>query len=113
PLERVDQPTEAWWDLSPLHPGRFGPWRHVLEADSARLPLYLTRPRDNYWFDRIAGTDDVYFQFNRSANASVGENLPAFRDRLLADLRSHEPRRVIVDLRFNTGGDLTLGDSLF
>jgi hypothetical protein len=42
PLERSDQPVEAWWDLSPAGPSVQGPWLSLLPADTARLPLYLS-----------------------------------------------------------------------
>ena len=113
PLERVEQPTEAWWDLSPLHPGRFGPWEHALAADSTRLPRYLSRPRDYYWFERIPELNAIYFQFNRSTNAPGGEDLASYTERLLHELSDRPPRMLVIDLRFNTGGDLTLADSLF
>ena len=29
-LETSDKPIEAGWDLSPFHPGRFGPWLSLL-----------------------------------------------------------------------------------
>jgi len=113
PLVRVNEPTEAWWDLSPLHPGRFGPWEHALGTDSTSLPLYLRHPTAYYWFERLPEARAVYFQYNRSANFPGGENLAAFTDRLLADLRANPPKKLIVDVRFNTGGDLSLADSLF
>jgi hypothetical protein len=116
PLARTDEPTEAWWDLSPLHPGRDGPWTSALAADSARLPRYLRAPTRNYWYEWQPATRTMYVQYNRSQNepgSPFGETAAAFGERLLRDVARRDPRRLVVDLRFNTGGNLQLADSMF
>jgi hypothetical protein len=44
PFAPTNQPTEAWWDLAPTHPGRGATWLSALPADTTQLPLYLRRP---------------------------------------------------------------------
>src|SRR6185503_1173820 len=53
PLERSDQPFEAWWDLSPTHPGRQGPWVSALPTEFTRLPLYLKQLTRYYWAEGV------------------------------------------------------------
>jgi hypothetical protein len=110
PLDPKAYPNEAWWDLSPRHPGLGGPWVKLL-PDTPELPLYLSRLIESAWFTRPAA-DVVYFQFNRTADPA-GETLERFGSRLLVELRSKPPKAVVADLRFNTGGDLFRGRGLF
>jgi hypothetical protein len=113
PLERSDQPTEAWWDLSPTHPGRQGPWVAALPSDTSRLPLYLRHLGDFYWMARIAPRGLLYVQYNRAQDRPGGETVSAFGDRVLRELERDPPERLVIDLRFNTGGNLELADPLF
>lgn len=113
PLNRHTEPTEAWWDLAPTHPGRDGPWVSVLPADTSALPLYLRRPEQRYWFEPIPGRDALYFQFNRSDDMPTGETVEDFGARLLSALEARNPSRFVIDLRFNTGGNLGKAWGLF
>jgi hypothetical protein len=108
PLRRSTSPTEAWWDLSPLHPGVQGPWVSALPADSARLPLYLRDPLHACWFRYLPESRTLYIQHNR-AGQMEGETMAAFADRVLAALQSLPVRKIVVDERFDTGGNLQIG----
>ena len=112
PLSRTDEPTEAWWDLAPAHPGRGGPWLGALARDAARVPLYLSRSTTHYWHERLADGRTLYVQFNRSRDME-GAPLAVWGDSLLRELEARPPARLVVDLRFNTGGNLDLADALF
>jgi hypothetical protein len=95
-----DRPEESWWFLSPAHPATAG-WQHAL-AGSA-LPVALQRVASNYWTARCAG-DLVYFQFNR-AQEGAGEALIPFGQHLVDEIGDRPPRILVIDVRFNTGGD--------
>jgi hypothetical protein len=110
PLARTERAVEAWWDLSPRHPGADSTWVQALaRADS--VPLYLRNPTSNYWFQYLPESGVMYFQYNRSQNAA-GETTAQFGDRLLAAIEQHRPRAFVMDVRFNTGGNLTLAEEL-
>jgi hypothetical protein len=113
PLERSDQPCEAWWDLSPTHPGRQGPWTSVLPADTTRMPLYLRHLTKYYWTHRSSDSKLVYLQYNRAQDQPDGETVNSFGDRFLKELERAPPQKLVIDLRFNTGGNLELADALF
>ena len=112
PLERTDQPTEAWWDLAPTHPGRQGPWLSALSSGSSQMPLYLSRLSEWYWTHSIPEHKALYLQYNRSQDPPDHETVGEFGRRVLEEVTSHPPRKLILDLRFNTGGNLDLADSL-
>lgn len=106
PLAKVSQPTEAWWDLAPTHPGRGAAWQSVLASDTAHLPLYLRAPQQFYWARYLPKSHLLYVQYNRAGNMPTGESFAAFGRRVLAVLTAQKPRKVVVDVRFNTGGNL-------
>jgi hypothetical protein len=113
PLQRTNEPTEAWWDLGPLHPGRQGPWVSPLPSDTARLPLYLRYPTQNYWTAWLPESGTLYLNYQRAQDQPGGETTRAFGDRLLAEIAERAPARLVIDLRFNTGGNLDLAEPLF
>ena len=109
PLKRINSPTEAWWDLSPEWP-EDEMWVHSLS--NKKIPLYLKNPSEHYWFEFIESQKALYFQYNRSQNKQGSESLQQFGERLLATLRDSSIKKLIVDLRLNTGGDLGIARDL-
>jgi hypothetical protein len=109
-LVRSDEPVEAWWDLSPRFPSPPGEWVHALPASSPQLPLSL-RNYASYWFEHLPDTGMLYFQYNRSEDAP-GEGTKAFGERLVQEIRRKKPTSFVLDLRFNTGGNLELSAAL-
>lgn len=67
------------------------------------LPLALSRLDEDYWLTDIA-PHTTYAQFNAVEN-SKGESLRAFGLRLRRHLREADTHDLIVDARFNGGGD--------
>lgn len=104
PFERREGPEENWWFLSPAHPASRG-WVHAL--DGRPLPELLRTPAVDYRFARCSG-DVTYVAFNRAADTPGGEGVAAWGNRLLADIAGRTPQRLVLDLRFNTGGNMML-----
>ncbi|PJJ48684.1 S41 family peptidase [Hymenobacter chitinivorans] len=111
-FQKTPPPTEAWWDLAPTHPGRGAAWRSALPTDTAQLPLYLRRPQQYYWARYLAPEQLLYLQYNRAGNMPQGESLADFGRRFLTTLQQQRVRKVVVDLRFNTGGNLQTAERL-
>lgn len=112
-LERSEQPFEAWWDLAPTHPGRQGPWISALSTDTLRLPRYLRQLTRFYWMHRDTASRLLYVQYNRAQDEPGAETVTAFSDALVQALERNPPDKLVIDLRFNTGGNLRLADPLF
>lgn len=110
PLVRSARSVEAWWDLTPLTTPPSGSWLQALDARRTALPLYLRNPDLAYWFEPLPD-GILYFSYSR-AQDMAGESTAAFGDRLLAEITRARPRALVVDLRFNTGGDLNLAAGL-
>lgn len=69
-----------------------------------RVPLYLRAPDRVFRLAFPEGLDGAYLQLNAVRGPGIGR---FFQDSL-EELRRRRPRTIIVDLRFNMGGDLNL-----
>ncbi|MFQ5527877.1 MAG: hypothetical protein ACE5GX_16665 [Thermoanaerobaculia bacterium] len=92
------------------------PRRPVPEGwvDSRELPgvppLWQRSLGSDYWFEYVRATDTVYFQFLRVRDGK--ESLEGFSRRLFRRIAEVKPRRLVVDLRWNRGGDSRLTQPL-
>ena len=99
PLDRQAASTEAWWDLSPGHAP--GDW---LVPSLPETPLFLRHPERPYWIDTLEDTGVVYVHFSRTRRAEGPELL----DLVTASADQPPARALVLDLRWNTGGDNTI-----
>jgi hypothetical protein len=114
PLEKSGNAVEAWWDLSPLHRAADREWAHALDekkGDEKKLPLYLRNPARHYWFEYLPDTKVLYFHYSRSSDMTE-EKTNDFAKRLLAAFDEHDVQAFVLDLRFNTGGNLNVAREL-
>ena len=102
-------PEESWWFLSPAHSATKG-WAHVLAGRS--LPSYLDRPGKWYELRRCEG-GVLYLGFNRAEDQPGELTLSAFGAAVLDQIRQAPDARLVIDLRFNTGGNLQKTTGLF
>jgi hypothetical protein len=75
--------------------------------DALGYPVFLARsnsPEEYYWHAFLEDSKTLYIQYNRCA---ADPKLPFadFTSSVLKDIDEHRPHRVVVDLRFNTGGN--------
>lgn len=101
PSEGRGRPEESWWYLADRHP-RLPGWVHAL----SEAPLALQAPEVGYAYARCAGGIG-YLRLNRTADQTGRPPLQQWGEALLARLEADPPGRLVIDLRFNTGGDLT------
>jgi hypothetical protein len=110
PLRRTTKPVEAWWDLAPEHQPDGERWVAALAPDAA--PLALRHPRRHYLAEPVAGGRALYVRYARAAE-DAHEPFAAFAARTLETLGAREWESVVVDLRYNTGGDLGVARAFF
>lgn len=67
-------------------------------------PLYLQKPSDPYWFTVLAEPKTLYFQYNEVANKPE-ETFAAFCVRMFQVLDEQKLERLVIDLRWNGGGN--------
>lgn len=93
-------------------------WKKDAEAQIAfaphKAPLYLQNEPRGYWRDEIAELDAVYINIRTNVDDGSGQSLRAFSQETVAALRARaqKPNAIIVDLRFNHGGDYSLTHEL-
>lgn len=66
------------------------------------LPLYLLHPDELYYFAELPEEDAAYIRID----GIYGKGLEAFLSQSLERLRAGKQRNIILDLRFDMGGDL-------
>ena len=77
----------------------------VVEGTAVGRPLYLHEPAKAMRYVELRDRDAVYIQFRRNFDP-MDPNFRRSADALAVRLKERRPRHVIVDQRFNSGGDL-------
>jgi tetratricopeptide (TPR) repeat protein len=90
-------------------PGREG-WQSVRAERGPEVPLYLRHLDSNYWFEFLPERKLLFFQYNVVRDGP--EPLTNFLDRLFQFVDEHEADRLVIDLRWNTGGTRLLNQQL-
>jgi hypothetical protein len=108
PLKRSTAPVESWWDLAPGAPPTLPGGEGMTFAV---MPIYLRHPDRAYWFQFLPDVRALYFQYNRAASDEQ-HPLAQFEEELLRAMTDHPRAALIVDLRFNTGGDGNIGKQM-
>jgi len=109
PLRRSSTPVEAWWDLAPDYPHADAGFKAALRPE--KLPLYLQHPERNYWVEYLPEPAIIYLQYNR-AQGMADEPMADFIRRVTRLVDEHSVKGLIIDVRFNTGGDAGVGTPL-
>jgi len=109
-----DSPIEYGWG----QPLQVGPTKGEYVSSSDRLgekgPLHFRNQGQGlrfYWFEHLVNNRALYFQFNQVANQpGAEENLARFSARMWDYIDQHAGNinKLIIDLRYNNGGNGTL-----
>jgi hypothetical protein len=75
-------------------------------ADAPPAPVYLSNVAENFWFRDLAN-GVLYFQFNQVVD-SPRETIASFAKRFGDHVQEAKPTAIIVDVRHNNGGNLSL-----
>jgi hypothetical protein len=102
-LEAV--PTESRLDRYP--PG----WVALADTVAVPRPLHLRNRELPFWFEYLPAGDLVYFQFN-AVRDHPAETFAAFCDRLFAFIEDRNAGRLVIDVRWNGGGNTFLTQHL-
>jgi hypothetical protein len=84
-----------------------GPMTGVLDRGGISPAETLVRGRESYWYRYLRDEGVIVFQYNRCAEDEDRPFAPFVEDLFAAVEREH-PRRLIIDLRNNTGGNSSL-----
>ncbi|MGI8640303.1 MAG: TPR end-of-group domain-containing protein [Pyrinomonadaceae bacterium] len=95
------------WNTLPNPPT----WINLPQTLSAPVPLYLKNMGTNYWFEYLPENKTVYFQFNTVRNDKK-ESIAAFSERLFKFVNENAVEKLVIDMRWNNGGNTALLPSL-
>ena len=82
-------------------------WIHAINATPGKLPIGFRDRRTPYWFEYLPESKMLYLQFNSVVDAQ-GESLAAFMRRLFAAADSTAAEALVIDMRWNNGGNTLL-----
>ena len=68
--------------------------------------LQLRHPDNGYWMQALPELDAAYIAQRVNYDDDSGESIPDFSTRILSEMAALAPQVIIVDQRFNGGGDL-------
>jgi hypothetical protein len=88
-------------NIEPVTPDTKLDWIHVTKDP----PLYQQRPSESFWFVDLPESQTLYVNFRNYVN------LEQHAHKLWEFIDHHMPKRLIIDLRQNGGGNYTLGRS--
>jgi tetratricopeptide (TPR) repeat protein len=91
----------------PCPPG----WISLPDTLPGRLPLYLRHCDVLYWFEHLPAHRLVYFQLNGIGDGPA-ETLAAFCGRLFGFIDRQQAEALVIDLRWNGGGNTLLAQPL-
>jgi tetratricopeptide (TPR) repeat protein len=95
------------WNQKPNPPE----WASLADALPGPAPLSWRDPGKNYWFDYLPPERTVFLAFN-TVRDDKAETLAAFATRLAKFIGEHDVDRLIVDMRWNNGGNTQLATPL-
>jgi C-terminal processing protease CtpA/Prc len=90
--------------ISPANPGVRVPLVNVTDAFHIPTPLFRKQPQSYYWYEYLAEQRTLYIQYNRCQD-DPQLSFAEFTKKVLDFADAHPVERVIVDLRFNSGGN--------
>jgi hypothetical protein len=102
----VDETEPNIWNKLPA-PASWQTFAATLE----KPPLYLRNMDRPQWFEYLPEHKAVYFGFNRVLDAPK-ETLAQFTERLMKFIDDHEVAKLIIDMRWNNGGNTALAPPL-
>jgi len=86
-------------------------WVNFPQTLSAPVPLYLKNMGTKYWFEYLPESKVLYFQYNSVTNDKP-ESLSQFSERLFKFIGEHEVDKLVIDMRWNNGGNTFLSQPL-
>jgi hypothetical protein len=101
---RAPDGTEKIVEMVPVTAGESQPWKSAL---SEPIPEYRKKQRINYWFEYWEEPRALVFQYNTCAEMQ-DKPFAEFCKELFALADEKHPDKLIVDLRYNEGGNSTV-----
>ncbi len=82
-------------------------WTNLTQNVPGPVPLYMKNPGSPFWFEYLSDKKVVYFGFNGVRN-DKGESLADFIARLFKFINDNNVEKLVIDMRWNNGGNTAL-----
>jgi hypothetical protein len=82
------------------------------EGSNLKSPLSSQNPRDNYWQTYLADSKAVYFKYNACRDQNGKPSINEFTTQLFQSIKQNSAKRLIIDLRHNSGGNFHKSEPL-
>jgi hypothetical protein len=82
-------------------------WARLVDAQDLQIPLHLQYPNTAYWMTPLRRIRAIYFQWNR-VREEPDHSWEAFLSEVFEAVESPEIDRLIIDIRWNNGGNTFL-----
>jgi tetratricopeptide (TPR) repeat protein len=79
-------------------------WVSARDQTAGPDPLYLKNRKATYWFEYLPDSKTVFLQYNAVQN-DPKENLEKFCGRVFEFINKNDVNRLVIDLRWNSGGN--------
>jgi len=96
-------PAHLAWQLRDAFPYPEG-WRFLPETVPGELPLCMRNAHLPFWYQALPETGTLYFQFNQVRDAAT-ETLAQVGERISAAIEAANLERLVIDMRWNGGGN--------
>ncbi len=100
--ERQERIVARESSLADLRRGAISGFRYA--AAESPTPLYARRPGDSLWFERLPEHEAVYFWFGQVGDAP-DRSFEQVCDEVFGLVESSGARRLVIDMRTNSGGN--------
>ena len=105
-VRKFSEEHQSTWDY--IKPAG---WVDARDAATAPVPLWLKNVRDLFWYEYLPDSKTVYVQFNGVAD-KPNETVADFSKRLFDFVAKNPVERLVLDLRWNGGGNNYLNKPL-
>lgn len=78
--------------------------KYISVLDQSKVPLYLQKQNQNYWFEYLQESKTLYLNYNRCQEIK-DRPFKAFTDEVMAFVDANPVERLVIDLRRNSGGN--------
>jgi len=107
----LEKPGQPPFTLSVAFVHRSLKFRLITDVLHVPTPLAQSHPGQYYWYQYLDDSQTLYIQYNKCEN-DPKLSFKDFTKQVLAEADAHALKRVVLDLRFNGGGDSSVIDPL-
>ncbi len=87
-------------------------WKNVKDQKELAYPLYLCHRNKSYWHQYLDESHTFYFKYNKVRNQKGEKSIANFTKNMFEEIDRIRPKKLIIDMRNNRGGNYNLSKPL-